>query len=178
MVNLKRIYAGANTQNVLLVASYPVTIIETEDMGTIVSCYSSLQPPESQAKVYSYCNSPAYLTSGRFSRAYEQDVADLLQSEMRQTTPTIGQENISAVIYPNPAKDNITISYALSRIASVKISIFTMEGKLIKHLINTANHDAGKFARQYDLSKLASGLYLVLIQTNNRSFYKKLMIAK
>ena len=120
MVNLKRINAGANTQNVLLVASYPVTIIETADMGTVVSCNSSLQLPESQTKVQGYCNSPAYLTSSRFSSTYEDDAADMLRSEMRQATQIMEQENISAIIYPNPVKDNITVAYSLSRISPVK----------------------------------------------------------
>lgn len=75
-------------------------------------------------------------------------------------------------VFPNPALDQTIVSFTLASPASVKLSIFDVNGNVIKHLVD-ANHAVGSFKYPIDTSQLPTGLYLSKITCNGLSLTKK-----
>jgi hypothetical protein len=78
-------------------------------------------------------------------------------------------------IYPNPAKDQLVLSFDLIKAENVVVQIFNTNGALVKTL-ESKLYSAGAITTTIDVSDLNSGLYL--INLNGDSFAKtdRLMI--
>jgi hypothetical protein len=88
-------------------------------------------------------------------------------------TGIIGEENIAEMvsIYPNPARDEITISYPLNGTNSTVNAVFTnTAGKQVM----TKKLNSSK--TKVDVSNLASGIYMVTLQNNDNVVVKRLII--
>jgi len=79
----------------------------------------------------------------------------------------------SISIYPNPAKDNISIYFNdFEGNNPVDVSIFNINGKLIMHkVINDENHITIKINKF-----LTSGMYFIRVQSNIKTIIQKLII--
>lgn len=78
---------------------------------------------------------------------------------------------ISFDMYPNPAKDKITIEMSASNFGIADINIYDLQGKLIlEETISEAN------SVDIDISDLQSGMYFVKLNTNKKTLVKKLII--
>lgn len=82
-----------------------------------------------------------------------------------------GVENIAIV--PNPTSGKVTISADVT--GPVSIAIVNMLGETVKSYNEDAN---GSFSKTYDVSGLASGIYLVKIGNNNTVVTRKLSVSK
>jgi len=69
-------------------------------------------------------------------------------------------------IYPNPAKEIITLNYSLKRSGALNISVFTLEGRLVDNRIVAGN--TGENVIQMDLESLDSGTYILEIRESNQ----------
>lgn len=79
-------------------------------------------------------------------------------------------------VYPNPARDQITINFELERTEQVNISIVDLQGK-----IQTVIQDGYLTAGTHNVlwkNNLPSGLYLIMIKTQNTIERKKMVIEK
>jgi hypothetical protein len=84
--------------------------------------------------------------------------------------PVHPENYISVHIYPNPAKDKVTIS--LSNLEGGRVDICSLTGiSLIEMVIEKGRHTAS-----INVSGLSSGIYLVRIQTGNTMINRKLII--
>lgn len=87
-------------------------------------------------------------------------------------SPTTGVDNIDALkleIYPNPATDHINISLD-NTAGSAQIRIFDLAGhQLIGHTASTAE-------TTISLSDLASGIYIISIETDSKAYSRKIMV--
>ena len=79
--------------------------------------------------------------------------------------------------YPNPFNPYTTINYSIPIDHKVTIKVFDILGKEIKTLINEMKA-AGKHQISFDASKLASGVYIYIIQTENYLASKKMILMK
>ncbi len=79
--------------------------------------------------------------------------------------------------YPNPFNPTTTISYQLPRTSNVLIKVFDALGNEIKTLVNEIK-PYGTHEVTFDASMLPSGLYLYRMFADNRTFTKKMMLAK
>ncbi len=86
--------------------------------------------------------------------------------------------NQNVRIYPNPFKDNITISYNLPESGSILISLFDAVGKEITVLENNSQQDAGQHSIVMKGQFLDKGLYYIKVQTKNYSISRKLILTK
>ena len=86
------------------------------------------------------------------------------------------KNNQSVLIYPNPFKDFVTISYDLPEPGSVLISLFDAVGKEIMLLENNSQQDAGLHSIVMKGQFLDKGLYYIKVQTKNYSVSKKINI--
>ncbi len=67
--------------------------------------------------------------------------------------------------YPNPFRNETTIEFTLKKPDFVQISIYAVNGALVKTLV-VSNFDTGKHRIQWDSKEFPAGLYLYSIKTS------------
>lgn len=77
--------------------------------------------------------------------------------------------------YPNPSKSETIIKFTLPRPAKVNLSLFDMNGRLVKVLLD-GSKDSGTHAISLNASTLSTGLYYYKIQAGENSAVKKMII--
>jgi hypothetical protein len=77
--------------------------------------------------------------------------------------------------FPNPLKDETTIRYILPETSKVNLTIFDMNGRPIKVLVN-GTKGAGMHAQNFYPGALPAGVYYYKLQAGNFTSVKKLVI--
>jgi aminopeptidase N len=78
---------------------------------------------------------------------------------------------------PNPANSSTVISYQLSAFSHVSIRVYDTAGRLIETLYE-GQRPAGEYWQPFNGSKLASGMYLVRLETEQEQLTQKLVLLK
>ena len=86
-------------------------------------------------------------------------------------------QNLSWEIHPNPFNPTTAISFQLSAISDVKLSIYDMNGKIVATLIND-NKSAGYYEVNWDASNFSSGIYFYRLQAGEFVDTKKMILMK
>jgi hypothetical protein len=175
LVNLKRKDAGATTQNILLVYTYPITVTTVSTLPAPPPNNNALLLPVDKTTVNNYCASTAYTASGRFARNYNQAVIELINAE----TDSAKDKNFGAYlkVSPNPTTGYIKADFFVPKTGKTKIYLTNTLGQQIKVLLdNTLN--AGKYKMQFNLNDHPKGIYFLSIKTNNTKVTKKIIITK
>lgn len=79
--------------------------------------------------------------------------------------------------YPNPAKSETNIHYALAQNGQVQILIYNQQGKMIKQVLNQTQ-EAGLYNVTFGVNDLKSGYYIYKVITNGKSVSRKMLIEK
>jgi len=79
--------------------------------------------------------------------------------------------------YPNPFNPSTNISFYLPQASFVKLKVINILGETIETLISE-ELSAGTYSRFFDGSKLASGVYLAVIETGQFRFSRKMLLLK
>ena len=79
--------------------------------------------------------------------------------------------------YPNPFNPSTTISFQLSAMSDVKLTIYEMNGKMVSTLIND-NMPAGYHDTSWDASDFSSGIYFYRLQAGDFVDTKKMVFMK
>src|SRR5690606_18827087 len=87
------------------------------------------------------------------------------------------QLNESLNVYPNPAKDNVTLTFDLNKSEKINIEIYDVMGKLV-YTEDLGTVLSGNTIKNLNISHLNSGLYLVNIQAGNTIAVKKITVNK
>ncbi|MBL7882889.1 MAG: choice-of-anchor L domain-containing protein [Bacteroidia bacterium] len=69
-------------------------------------------------------------------------------------------------VYPNPFKENITVSYSLNANAEVKLEVYNVLGEKVQSIVNT-NQQAGEY-NYNTINNLNSGVYFVSLSVNGK----------
>ena len=77
------------------------------------------------------------------------------------------QNNAEVTIYPNPAQNQLTVVCNVAQIQA--IHLLELSGKMLHTFTNNTT---------INLSQCASGMYLVKIETDKGTVFKKLIISK
>lgn len=85
---------------------------------------------------------------------------------------------IALKVFPNPAKDRLTISYELEKSSEVRIRLLDMQARSLfeieeKQSVGSQNHHISLADR-----KLPAGIYYVQIQLSGKSFTQKLILRR
>lgn len=75
-------------------------------------------------------------------------------------------------VFPNPVTTDFGISFNMKETDKVVATVYTLDGKLAKELMNERVME-GNFNRNFDLSGMASGVYLVKINVGTAQVVKK-----
>lgn len=68
--------------------------------------------------------------------------------------------------YPNPFNPSTIISYSIPNESRVKLTVYSLNGQLVKELINN-NLPAGNYNIKFDASRLSSGVYFYLLESSD-----------
>ncbi len=89
------------------------------------------------------------------------------------------EENRTSVsdfkLYPNPANDNINISFLLKKENNVNVEIINMQGKVMKSF-NGGSHLAGEVKINLNINDLDSGVYLVKVEAGGEVMVDKITV--
>jgi hypothetical protein len=89
----------------------------------------------------------------------------------------VGLANAKALgvkVYPNPAKDRVTISAALDEAQDLRITVVSVVGQLLASFEYKSVN--GDFQQTLDLTKLASGIYLLNVESVNGKHVTRLEV--
>ena len=94
-------------------------------------------------------------------------------------SPTGFEESAEAIhlqVYPNPVADAVNISFELDKTSNVTITISNALGKDV--IVFDENKVRGVFEQMIDLSNYSDGIYLLQIEMDDKSFNRKLILAR
>jgi hypothetical protein len=78
------------------------------------------------------------------------------------------------VIYPNPADENINLTFSLKQAASVEVSLSDISGRQL--LVNNYQATSGSNQLSINVGNLAKGLYLMHVNTDLGGINFKIVI--
>jgi hypothetical protein len=97
-----------------------------------------------------------------------------------QSTDDLYNENI--FVYPNPFNSASTIKFSIKEISKAQIKIYNSIGKEIKTLLDKelspGQYDITWDAKDNNGNSLSSGLYIIVLQTNNSIKTNKIILLK
>ncbi len=96
--------------------------------------------------------------------------------------PLIPQPLHSISSYPNPFRENATISFGLKAASPVKVDIYNLKGQHVRSLLDEAK-TSGDYQLQWDAkdeqgNRVSAGIYLYKIQAGKFSSSKKMILLK
>jgi hypothetical protein len=99
---------------------------------------------------------------------------------------TVSVSQISSIVpakynlyqnYPNPFNPTTKIKFDIQKSGFAKLSVYDMQGKLVKDLVNEAV-PAGSFEVSFDGKELSSGIYYYKMEIDGFVITKKMMLVK
>ena len=112
---------------------------------------------------YRQVNNPGAIYACTYGRGVWR--ADNLLSLSEPIVQNEVSKNISSSkIYPNPVVQNANISFDLNSSSLVNISIYNLNGSLVKTLYNNVRMNKGNNSSPINASELSMGTYLVVVK--------------
>ncbi len=87
-------------------------------------------------------------------------------------------EQTGLTLYPNPARDYLTIDYQLDKFSTASIGLYDMTGKRVIDIVPAQSQAKGKYQHQLNLNELPEGMYFVLLQTEHEQISQKLIVVR
>jgi hypothetical protein len=87
----------------------------------------------------------------------------------------IPENDHSFLVFPNPAKENVSVRFELSRTGPVRIELTDLNGKLIRTLHDGLT-DPGVHERVCSVSNCRPGIYLVRFVSSEKSVTRKIVV--
>ncbi|MBN8587599.1 MAG: T9SS type A sorting domain-containing protein [Rhodothermia bacterium] len=94
------------------------------------------------------------------------------------TNPTSATEVLTTSAYPNPFNPSTQLSFTLPHAATVRLSVFDLQGKEVAKLVNGTFKEAGSHQVQFDAGNLPSGVYFYRIVAGNFVATKRIQLLK
>jgi len=79
------------------------------------------------------------------------------------------------LVYPNPAKENISIEANPSSVKAIEIKLFNFQGKLVNVLLSKTEI-SGLYRHSFSLKNTTPGIYFVQILSDDTITYQKVVI--
>lgn len=139
--------------------------------------YTDLTPPLSQSSV-TYVLESNWATSCTPTRATINTTRSNIKSAAFVTIGIVENTilNEQVVIYPNPATEQLTIQYPLG-FKVYNLMIFDAVGQMVHNeQLNGDGINGGTSTKLIDVGSFAKGVYIVSLQTEYGSTYKRLVI--
>jgi hypothetical protein len=118
------------------------------------------------------------------------EIEDIQKIDFSDLTSLEDMKKMQAIVksfklrqnYPNPFNPSTTIRYEIPEKGKVEVSIFDLNGKLIKNLVNryqtAGSHQIVWKGENQAGQKVASGFYIYSVKFNNTVSSKKMLLIK
>ncbi|MDB5282160.1 MAG: hypothetical protein JWO06_1235 [Bacteroidota bacterium] len=126
-----------------------------------VTFYYAFNPADSSSFVNSIPGAPVYFSN-------------LTINPLSVGITDISDKLSNLNVFPNPISNEFGLSFNLKQSEEITASVYTMDGKLANSVINE-KIGAGNFYRTFDISHLASGVYLVQLNVGGAVVTKKII---
>jgi len=80
--------------------------------------------------------------------------------------------------YPNPFNPSTTIRYAVDKSGPVSLKIYNITGQLVRSVLDNVPVDVGEHAVRVDMNRLASGVYMYVLQAGTQRQTKFMTLLK
>lgn len=128
------------------------------------------------------------LVAGKVGCTSTRENVDLTEDGINNLTFTIAPKgstvagNVPSIYslsqnYPNPFNPSTIINYSVPAASSVKLNVYSSDGKLVKELVNSVQ-EAGSYNVTFEGSSLSSGIYFYTISANGFSETRKMILVK
>ena len=77
-------------------------------------------------------------------------------------------------LFPNPAKDVLNLHFTMNDSNDVEILLYDLQGRTVRRVLY--NNQSQKFEQSISTKDVASGIYLIKVNSGNKSVTKKLII--
>ncbi len=106
-----------------------------------------------------------------------EDTTKMILTGVKQDNREIPVNFSLSQNYPNPFNPTTNIKYSITQSGKVTLAIFNILGQKVATLVNEVQKP-GNYIVSFDASKLASGVYIYRIQTDNFTQSKKMTLLK
>ena len=100
-----------------------------------------------------------------------------IESGIEEEFGTLPTDNRLYQNYPNPFNPVTEIKFYIANNSEVKLSVFNIQGQLVKFLVNTDLY-AGAHSVKFNASLLNSGVYYYRLETPEQTLTKKMLLVK
>ncbi len=182
--------AGTYAAVVNGIASAPVVVSATNIDPTITNVFGTLAATQGGGATYVWVdcnngNSPVVpaATGQTFAPTVAGNYGVIISLNGCTSTSEciLGINENEAVssfnVYPNPATENVEVSYALKNNSTVNVTITDLSGKVV-YAYNLGNKVAGAHALNVNTTTFSNGIYVVNFATDNAVITEKLVIRK
>lgn len=97
------------------------------------------------------------------------------QSARNEEPPVILPGSNRYTVYPNPFKNSFTLKLDLEEDALISVTLYDMVGKMIDRIAQSQNRLKGLVQFDYSNDQLPRGMYVCVIEMNNRRYTEKLI---
>ena len=80
-------------------------------------------------------------------------------------------------VYPNPFNPVVNIDYSLSTSSFINIFIYDLNGQIVDNLYS-GYKSIGSHSIVWNASNMSSGIYLMMLETNQKSISQQLILLK
>jgi hypothetical protein len=158
------IYRGASTSSMTLLTTVPNNVLS----------YNDTNPPAGNLYYMIEVNGPGNCNPSARTSSINYNVS---MSNIPSTN-TIGISNIidenSISIFPNPSNGRVSIRFIANSKTDFAISLNDVTGR--KLFTENVNQFIGEYKATKDFSQLAKGIYFLQIITDQRIYYRKVVI--
>lgn len=110
-------------------------------------------------------------TSGKIYQLQDTTVGIILNNTMIPSATQLFQN------YPNPFNPVTKINFTLNKGAKAKLSVYDLQGKEIKKLLNE-NLNAGDYSYSFNAQNFPSGTYFYRLEANSLIFSRRMVLLK
>lgn len=118
-------------------------------------------------------------------KTYSTDGSVITENELELTNPVSGVElqdvifnSVSSSFYPNPATNELNVTYNMNKASKVRIAIRDVTGRELKVVQNSVYMTGGEHNLNFETINLPSGVYFYTIETDAESHSQRFVIEK
>jgi hypothetical protein len=173
-INVSKVAAGQGTNNVNVAGKAflhymtGVTAGQTTYTGVTTTTIDINTPftVTNSSPLSQLTNNRNWYTGAKLSWAYTVLILNIKDNNLNSA--------VNSVIYPNPTKNNATLSVDLKQNTSLDVNVYNLVGQLVK--TTKAEGQLGENNINVDLSNLTAGIYMVNVNVGGSVSTKKLII--
>lgn len=98
----------------------------------------------------------------------------LVTGSLVTSNEEVTEQQVHFQTFPNPVKNTLIVNYRLEEKSEVQLSIYNMEGKLVRNVLNDTNQP-GNYTENINLRDLSSGTYFARLMVNGELITKKII---